>query len=130
MIEGDRAWFDRQFDGFVYFADHLGAFPTTSLSMPAMLTGQEYRNEQPVPEFVRQAFETSIFERLSHRGFEVDVASILTAPWLESWFGSGEPKTGGVRFPIRKPFVSQRDYRRFVGHQLVELSVLRHVPHI
>ena len=40
MLEEDRAWLDRTFTGFTFFDDHLGAFPSTSFSMPAMLTGE------------------------------------------------------------------------------------------
>ena len=73
IFQQDRASLDRQFSGFQYFADHAGSFPTTSFSMPAMLAGQEYRNEKPAPEFVREAFkQNSIFakvarSRLRHR---------------------------------------------------------------
>ncbi len=64
----DRAALDRQFSGFQYFADHAGSFPTTSFSMPAMLAGQEYRNQKPAPEFVREAFkQSSIFEKVVAR---------------------------------------------------------------
>lgn len=51
-LERDRTRFDEQLSGFVYFVDHAGAFPTTSLGMPAMLTGRVYRNGSPVPQFV------------------------------------------------------------------------------
>ncbi len=50
-VAEDRAFFDRTFSGFVYFADHLGAFPTTRASMPAMLTGEAYRNQEPFEQF-------------------------------------------------------------------------------
>ena len=48
VIERERSTFDRDFSEFVFFADHLGAFPTTRASMPAMLTGIAYRNEIPL----------------------------------------------------------------------------------
>ena len=64
IFQQDRAALDRQFAGFQYFADHAGSFPTTSFSMPAMLAGQEYRNQKPAPEFIREAFkQSSVFER-------------------------------------------------------------------
>ena len=63
MLEEDGGSLGRTFTGFTFFADHLGAFPSTSLSVPAMLTGKEFRNEQPVPEFVRQAFSETARDR-------------------------------------------------------------------
>ena len=133
MLEEDGGSLGRTFTGFTFFADHLGAFPSTSLSLPAMLTGKEFRNEQPVPEFVRQAFsEGSIFASLNRAGYAIDATSIIPTPWFEAWFGpSGSPvDVSGVRFPIRKPFVSRDDYREFSARQLLELSVSRHVPHL
>ena len=133
MLEEDHASLARTFTGFTFFADHLGAFPSTSLSMPAMLTGKEFRNEQPVPEFVRQAFsEGSIFASLNRAGYAIDATSIIPTPWFEDWFGpAGSPvNVSGARFPIRKPFVSRNDYREFAARQLLELSVSRHVPHV
>ena len=133
MLENDRTWFDRAFTGFTFFADYLGAFPTTSLSMPAMLTGQSFRNEQPVRDFVRQAFsEWSIFGSLDDAGYIIDATSIMPTPWFEDWFVADrlQVTTGGARFSIRKPFVSRDDYREFTGRQLLELSVSRHVPHV
>ena len=133
MLEEDGGSLGRTFTGFTFFADHLGAFPSTSLSLPAMLTGKEFRNEQPVPEFVRQAFsEGSIFASLNRAGYAIDATSILPTPWFEAWFWpSGSPvDVSGVRFPIRKPFVSRDDYREFSARQLLELSVSRHVPHL
>ena len=133
MLESDPTWFDRTLPGFTFFADHLGAFPSTSLSMPAMLTGKEFRNEQRVRDFVRQAFsEWSIFSSLNDAGYVIDATSIMPTPWFEDWFPAEQSlvTAGGARFSIPKPFVSRGDYREFTGRQLLELSVSRHVPHI
>ena len=133
ILEADRPWFDQAFTGFTFFADHLAAFPSTSLSMPAMLTGQEFRNEQPVPEFVRRAFsERSILRSLSDAGYVIDATSIIPRPWFNAWFGPKDSPVNrdSARFTIRKPFVSRQDYREFTGRQLLELSVSRHVPHV
>ena len=65
LLEQERSTFDRDFSGFSFFADHLGAFPTTRASMPAMLTGMAYRNEVPLNDFIRENIrERSIFSVL------------------------------------------------------------------
>jgi hypothetical protein len=127
----DRAALDRQFAGFQYFSDHAGSFPTTSFSMPAMLAGQEYRNQSPAPEFVREAFKrSSIFEKVSQAGYDVDATSIVPIDSFEQWLGpEATPNWKGARFRIRKPFVSREDYREVSARQLLELSLFRHVPH-
>ena len=133
IVDSERPWFDRRFSGFVQFADHLGAFPTTSLSMPAMLTSQVFRNQKPVREFVRAAFaDGSIFDSLHRQGYAIDAASILPGPWLADWFQPEglAPELDGARFTIRKPFVSFEDYTQFSARQLIELSSFRHVPHL
>ncbi len=131
ILQQDRAVMDKQFSGFTYFADHAGAFPTTSMAMPAMLTGLEYRNQKPAPEFVSEVFRTSsVFEKASRAGYDVDVMSIVPVASFEEWIGpEAEPNWKGARFRIRKPFISQGDYREVSARQLGELSLFRHVPH-
>jgi hypothetical protein len=131
IMEEDRAAFNRHFSGFEYFADHAGAFPTTSFSMAAMLTGEAYRNQQPAPQFVRDAFKrSSIFRHVSQAGYDIDVMSIVPLPTLDEWLGpESAPNWKGARFQIRRPFVSRREYGEASARQLLELSVFRHVPH-
>ena len=131
IFQQDRPSLDQQFSGFQYFADHAGSFPTTSLSMPAMLAGEEYRNQKPAPEFVREAFKhSSVFEKVSKAGYDVDAVSIVPTDSFEQWLGpEAAPNWKGARFRIRKPFVSREDYREVSARQLLELSLFRHVPH-
>ena len=76
LLEQERSTFDRDFSGFSFFADHLGAFPTTRASMPAMLTGMAYRNEVPLNDFIRENIrERSIFSVLDGYGHQVHAAS-------------------------------------------------------
>ena len=68
----DPGYFNRTFSGFIYFADHLGAFPTTRASMPAMLAGETYRNAEPFKQFLdRTLLRRSIASVLAARGFAV-----------------------------------------------------------
>ena len=131
IFEQDRQAFDRQFSGFQYFRDHAGSFPTTSFSMPAMLAAQEYRNQKPAPEFVRDAFrQSSVFEKVSRSGYDIDAMSIVPTDSFEQWLGpEATPNWRGARFRIRKPYVSREDYREVSARQLLELSLFRHAPH-
>jgi Sulfatase len=131
IVEEDRAAFDRHFDGFQYFIDHAGVFPTTSVSMVAMLTGEEYRNEKTAPDFARQAFQqSSIFEKVSGKGYDVDAISIIPRASLDEWVGpESKPNWNGARFQIRRPFVSRDEYREAASRELLELSLFRHAPH-
>ena len=131
ILQQDRPVLDKTFSGFTYFADHTSAFPTTSMSMPAMLTGREYRNQQPAPEFAREAFKVaSIFDKVNRAGYDIDAMSIVPIASFEDWLGpESSPNWRGSRFRIRKPFISQGDYREVTSRYLLELSLFRHVPH-
>ena len=137
IVEADRERFDREFDGFVFFVDNAGAFPTTSVSMPAMLTGSLYRNEQPVEEFRQIAFEQgSMLNRLAGNGYEVDVVTMERLSSAKDWLlperladGSlaDEPVTSFYKLP--KSFTSYRVHRRLIAAFLVDISLFRHLPH-
>jgi hypothetical protein len=42
--------------GFTYFRNATGGYPSTAPSIPFILTGRQYDNSQPFDEFVRHAF--------------------------------------------------------------------------
>ena len=78
IVEADRAHMDRQFSGFTFFRNHMGAFPTTIVSIPAMLTGSVYRNQEPMRRFIAQSFKkASLFGTLKSQGYRVDAVSGL-----------------------------------------------------
>ncbi len=73
ILEAERPTLERSLSGFVFFDDHAGAFPTTMVSVPAMLTGTAYRQEQPLQKYIRDHFQKgSIFGTLRARGYRVD----------------------------------------------------------
>ena len=124
--EQNRARFDREFSGFVFFADHLGAFPTTRASMPAMLAGVAYRNEMPFDEFLRNTtHRQSISTVLAERGYAIHS---LTFDDRDHPRTSGEGGQSIVRYRIPTPYGSYRDYVRVAALQLFDLSLFRHVP--
>ena len=77
VIEREHRTFDRDFSGFIFFADHLGAFPTTRASMPAMLTGIAYRNEMPLEPFHPREHQGSFdFPRSGRAGLSDQLGDI------------------------------------------------------
>ena len=78
ILKAERAEIDRQYAGFTFFKNHMGAFPTTIVSIPAMLTGSVYRNQEPMRRFIARQFRrASIFRTMRDQGFQVDVVSGL-----------------------------------------------------
>ena len=119
ILKNDPAVVD-SLSGFVFFADHAGAFPTTAASIPAMLTGEVYRNREPIELFVqRRTAQQSLFGVLQEHGFDTDAVSI---------HGQGLLAATNA-YTIPKPYVSYGEYAKFAGWQLVDLSLFRHAPH-
>jgi hypothetical protein len=117
----DRERLDRSFSGAVFFADHTGAFPTTIVSIPAMLTGSVYRNERPLQRYVRDHFQKgSLFKSLRAGGYRVDSVTEMHY--------DGTSATHFHR--MRRPYVSYREYTRFAAWELADLSLFRHAPHL
>jgi len=121
ILAAERELMDRDFSGFVFFEDHAGAFPTTIVSIPAMLTGTTYRQEEPLQKYIQSRFaEGSIFRTLRGQGYRVD--SITEMPF------DNQGATNFYRMP--RPYVSYEAYTQYAAWQLADLSLFRHAPHI
>ncbi|MBP7569953.1 MAG: sulfatase-like hydrolase/transferase [Acidobacteria bacterium] len=123
-MDGQRGARDRDFSGFVFFADHLGSFRSTRGSMPAMLAGVNYRNEAPFNDFRARAWRgSSIFSVLARQGYRIH--SITFHP------GEHPPSSIGrraVRYGIPTPYADRRTYERFAAAQVLDLTLFRHAP--
>ena len=126
IAAADRPAFDRDWSGFTFFSDHLGAFRTTRASMPAMLAGVAYRNELPFNEFRARRANVSVFRALGQQGYQLRWALPFgydrTAPYLNGLDAS-------TWYTIPSPYGSQRDYLAVSAAQLLDLSLFRHAPH-
>jgi hypothetical protein len=126
FLEKERAAIERDFSGFVYFADHLGAFPTTRGSMPAMLSGIAYRNERPFSEFQQKTIrERSLFTVLARNGFRVHSITFQNREHPPPALPGGEV----VRYSVPTPYSTYEAYVEFAAAQLLDVSLFRHVPH-
>jgi hypothetical protein len=120
ILDENRQALDRSFSGAVFFADHAGAFPTTMVSIPAMLSGDVYRMERPLPRYVREHFDGgSVFKTLQARGYRID--NISEIPY--------DGKSSKV-YRMPRPYVSYGEYKTFAAWQLADLSLFRHAPHV
>jgi hypothetical protein len=121
ILEEDRPTFDRSWSGAVFFADHAGAFPSTIVSIPAMLTGTVYRNERDLQRYVRDHFDSgSLFKSLRAGGFRVDGIAGMQYDHNSA--------TNFYRMP--RPYVSYPEYVQFAGWQLADLTLFRYAPHV
>ena len=123
ILESDRSMFDRHWSGFTFFKDHLGAFPTTKASMPAMLTGVAYRNEMP---FQDHLVRPSVFHALGRQGYRLRAITSLPSDFPTRSVPGAEAT---VRYRIPRPYSSFADYLDATSAQLLDLSLFRHAPH-
>src|SRR5688572_4006289 len=121
ILEAERSEIDRQYAGFTFFKNHMGAFPTTIVSIPAMLTGSVYRNQEPMRKFIAKEFKrASIFRAMRDQGYQVDAVSGLNYD---------KPSTTNY-YRLPTPYVTYDAYVRFAGWQLADLALFRHSPHV
>ena len=122
--DGDRPAVDRGWSGFTFFREHLGAFRTTLGSMPAMLTGVPWRNEEPFDRYARR--HPSVFHALGRHGYRLRSLTAHSPDHPSDRFPGAE---GAVRYTIPSPYGSYRDYVDSASAQLLDLSLFRHAPH-
>jgi len=116
ILDEDRQALDQSFSGAVFFADHAAAFPTTMVSIPAMLSGTVYRQERPLPRYVREHFDKgSLFKTLRARGYRID--NISEIPF--------DARSSTV-YRMPRPYVGYDEYRTFAAWQLADLSLFRY----
>lgn len=126
IAAADRGRFDRDWSGFTFFPDHLGAFRTTKGSMPAMLTGAAYRNETPFDEFLADRASLSVFHALGRQDHQLRRISSInydrpdrSLPGLDSL----------IEYDIPTPYGDHSNYLAVSAAQLLDLSLFRHAPH-
>ena len=124
ILDADRPAFDRDWPGFTFFANHLGAHRTTLAAMPAMLSGVAFRNEMPFREFV--ARHPSVFHVLGQQGYRLRSLASRGHDHLNPSFPGVD---AAIRYDIPTPYGSYRDYVDVAAAQLLDLSLFRHAPH-
>ncbi|MDB5619750.1 sulfatase-like hydrolase/transferase [Tardiphaga sp.] len=65
----------QELPGFRYFADTASAFPYTLLSVPSVLTGEDYLNQVPYAKYQSESYSgpNSIMKRLMDDGYYVEL---------------------------------------------------------
>lgn len=73
LIQSDDRY-QSMFENFTYFSNTLGAYPYTKFSLPYILTGEYYQNDEPFDEFNIRAYQASrLFNNLEDSGYDVNV---------------------------------------------------------
>jgi len=61
-----------KFNGFTYYPDTAGGYPTTILSKPLLITGKFYQNQQLFKDFIEKVYSTdSLHKNFDSNGYDV-----------------------------------------------------------
>ena len=121
IIAEDTARYSKAFEGFTYFRSTSGSFPSTMMSMPAILAGQVYKNDVPAEQFVDTIYRgKTVPNVLFENGYDVDLASTI------DWYRYGK-YTNWYNIPV--PYgVSPDEYERTNSSWMMNLILLRTSP--
>ena len=118
--------FKAELQGFTYFAENLGAYPYTQLTIPAMLSGRLFGNDVPVDEFIGDVMRSNtIINSAFAAGYEVDIAAPIS---LINVYNQGRYSNAyGIS---SSGHVDVADYVRVDAARLMDLALFRVVPHV
>lgn len=81
IIDSDPDHYYNAFNGFTFFTETTGSYPTTFFSIPAFLSSQRYKNEMPMADYLDSVFNgKNILSVLLNNGHEID---LVTLKWYE-----------------------------------------------
>ncbi len=111
--------------GFTFFKENMGAFPTTYMAVPALLSGVIYRNHMPKDEFLQTVLgDKSILNAVFDAGYEVDFVG------EDYWVGkyAAANHTNAYIIPTTRHATAQA---RELGEaaKLLDLTLFRLSPH-
>lgn len=117
--------FKSELRGFTYFDQHLGAYPYTQLTVPAMLSGKLFQNEIPVDTFIEQTLQgPTIVNAAYAAGYEVDIAAPVA---LRNVYALGDYSNAfGI---ATSGHVNATDFATIDAARLIDLALFRVVPH-
>ena len=117
--------FKNDLRGFTYFKNHLGAYPYTQLTLPAMLSGRLYFNDEPVDDFVRDAIEgPTVVNSAAEAGYEIDI--MAPVPLKNVYAMGAHHNSFGI---TTNGHVTAQDIAVIDAARLIDLALFRVVPH-
>lgn len=122
IIDGDPEYYKTALEGFTFFEETTGSFPTTVMSLPAVFSGKTYKNDIPIQQFIENVFkEKTIINALYDSGFEIDIA-VPSGCYLHGRYTHF--------YYISVPYgVTKKEYALINSHLMLNLVLFRYLPH-
>lgn len=78
ILDEDINYYNKALDGFTFFKETTSTFPYTYLSIPAIMSGENYRNDIPMHVFVNNTLNGKTIPNALHdNGYDVDLVHFL-----------------------------------------------------
>ncbi len=126
IIEEDPEY-GKLFDGFTFYRNAIGGFPTTYPSVTFILSGRQYDNSIPIQDFIKNTFLTnSIPLALKESGYQVDLHALVSPRAIyfsEEVASNASPQAG-------RTAVERNVDRKKATGEILELTLFRYVPHV
>lgn len=113
-------------DGFTFFPEHMGVFPYTHMTIPAILTGKIYRNDLPIKEhMVSTVGGESILSVAKDAGYEIDLA-VPAGGLVNIYSNASYTNMYGVPKQLH---VSSTEFETYDSVKILDLTLFRLSPH-
>tara|TARA_B100000676_G_scaffold256699_1_gene264171 strand:+ start:3609 stop:5408 length:1800 start_codon:yes stop_codon:yes gene_type:complete len=126
LLKEKEGEFRETLSGFTFFSDHLTSYPYTQMTLPAILSGENYRNHKPITEFNRETLGgKNILQHARKNGYDVQLV-VPDGGLSAAYANVADAPTFTVTTRLHLP---QRTFNTVEGIQLIDLSLFRSVPH-
>lgn len=122
IIAEDFDHYSTALQGFTFFKETMGSFPTTYMSVPAFLAARIYKNNMPMRGFLNQVKRgKNLFNLLSDRGYETDIVADTLFAYRARY---------SHQYQIVIPYGGTRQQNiRSNSALMLDLVLFRHTPH-
>lgn len=97
IIEADPEYLS-PLDGFTYFSNSTGVYPTTKGAMPFILSGQLYRNETTYSDYIQNAYSnTDYYKDLNDAGYDIGIYGeymYVNSPAIKDYLSNLDTSSG------------------------------------
>lgn len=118
IIDEEADHYYTALEGFTFFKETTGSFPTTKMSIPAIFSGQNYQNDITMPKFRNNVLKgRTITNVLYDCGYEVDFVNIRGGRCSNIYY-------------IPTPYgVTKQQYEKANSALILDLVLFRYAPH-
>ena len=123
IINDDLLHYQKSLEGFTFFKETTGSFPTTRMSIPAILSGKNYKNDISMSDFIKAVYEGDTITNAAYEnGYEVDFIIAI---------GSLMRLQHSNLYMIPVPYnVNKKEYVQANSALMLDLVLLRAAPYL